>query len=96
MKFSEYKNCKNRNNGNNQRINLEKSKEKLIKDFLSGYEGKSQEDLISEITKTAEKNRRDGNLTDKDLDDFKVMLTPYLNDEQRKILNDVISGLKTK
>lgn len=96
MKFSEYKNGKTQNNASNQSVKLDKNKEKLIRNFLSGYEGKSQEDLISEITKTAEKNRRDGNLTDKDLDDFKVMLTPYLNAEQRKILNDVISGLKTK
>lgn len=96
MKFSEYKKGKTKNNASNQSVKLDKNKEKLIRNFLSGYEGKSQEDLISEITKTAEKNRRDGNLTDKDLDDFKVMLTPYLNAEQRKILNDVISGLKTK
>lgn len=96
MKFSEYKKGKTPNNASNQSVKLDKNKEKLIRNFLSGYEGKSQEDLIAEITKTAEKNRREGNLTDKDLDDFKVMLTPYLNAEQRKILNDVISGLKTK
>lgn len=96
MKFSEYKNVKGDNKSSKNDLKSDKNKEKLIRNFLSSYEGKSQEDLIAEITKTAEKNRREGNLTDKDLDDFKVMLTPYLNAEQRKILNDVISGLKTK
>ncbi len=92
MKFSDYKkNASDKQNGGKQ---YNASKERMIKNFISKYEGKSRAELIDEITEVAEKNRKDGNLSDGDLDGFAEMITPYLTPEQKVMLSEVISNLK--
>lgn len=92
MKFSDYK--KNTRNEKNDGKQYNASQEKIIKNFLSRYEGKSRSELIDEIAKVAEKNRKEGNLKNSDLDDFAEMITPYLTKEQKTMLSEVLSNLK--
>ncbi len=92
MKFSEYKESKKQNND----VKSNDNAESLLKNFISGYEGKSQAELISEIIKVAEKNRREGKLSDSDLDNFAMTLSPMLDLSQQKELDKIISRLKAK
>ena len=65
-----------------------------IKNFANKYEGASENELLSEIMKEAEKGRRNGTLSDSDIDRFKSMLEPMLNSSQKQKLNKVIEKIK--
>ena len=65
-----------------------------IKNFAGKYEGASENELILEIMKEAEKGRRNGTLTDTDIDRFKNMLEPMLNSAQKQKLYKVIEKIK--
>ena len=65
-----------------------------IKNFAGKYEGASENELILEIMKEAETGRRNGTLTDSDIDRFKNMLEPMLNSAQRQKLYKVIEQIK--
>ena len=54
----------------------------------------SENELLSEIMKEAEKGRRNGTLTDSDIDRFKSMLEPMLNSSQRAKLNKIVDKIK--
>ncbi|MBQ4098869.1 MAG: hypothetical protein IJC87_01930 [Clostridia bacterium] len=58
------------------------------------YEGKSAEDIMKVIIAEAEKSRRAGTLSDKDIDNFASSVAPLLNDKQRKTLSLVVEKLK--
>ncbi len=95
MKFSDYKqNSSNKKQTNNQK--MDKNAERLLRNFVKDYEGKSQSDIVSEIVKVAEKNRREGKLSDGDLDNFADMLRPMLDETQRSELDLIIKKLKTQ
>ncbi len=95
MKFSDYKKARN-NNSDSENLQIDEKSAKALQNFLRGYEGKSKSDIVSEIVKVAEKNRKEGKLTDKDLDNFAATLSPMLNAEQKSELNKIISRLKTQ
>ena len=65
-----------------------------IKNFAGKYEGASESELLSEIMKEAEKGRKNGTLTDSDIDRFKSMLEPMLNGSQRAKLNKIVDKIK--
>ena len=58
------------------------------------YEGKSSDEMIRAIIKEAEKGRKNGTLTDSDIDNFASAVAPLLNDKQRKMLGLVVARLK--
>lgn len=95
MKFSDYKRDKTKDNARSE-VKIDETQERLVKNFLNGYEGKQKSEIISEIVKVAEKNRREGKLSDKDLDDFSNMISPMIGPEQKKELQEIISRLKTQ
>lgn len=66
----------------------------LLKSFASKYEGSSEDELLSEIIKQAEQGRKKGTLKDSDIENFKNMLMPMLNKEQREKLLKVIETIK--
>lgn len=82
---------------NNYQKNTDKSQAdamNAIKNFAGKYEGASESELLSEIMKEAEKGRRNGTLTDSDIDRFKSMLEPMLNSSQRAKLNKIVDKIK--
>lgn len=95
MKFSDYKSEKNKDNARSE-VKIDKNQERFVKSFLNGYEGKQKSEILSEIVKVAEKNRREGKLSDKDLDDFSNMISPLIGPEQKKELEEIIARLKTQ
>lgn len=74
--------------------NIDKNSTEALKNFARKYEGASEDKLISEIMKEAEKGRKNGTLTNAEIDRFKNMLSPMLNSEQRKKLEKVVEKLK--
>lgn len=77
-------------NGNNQN----QGAYDMLKNFASKYEGASKSDLISAIKKEAEKGRRNGTLSNKDIDNFASMLLPMLNPSQKAELKKIVEELK--
>ena len=58
------------------------------------YEGASEDEIISAIISEAEKGRRNGTLTDADIDSFAQSVAPFLNEQQKRKLLKVIKYLK--
>ena len=46
------------------------------------------------IFEQAKKGKRAGTLTNKEIDDFAKMLSPFLDDSKRKMLNKIVNELK--
>ncbi len=63
--------------------------------LASKYEGKNADEIMKAILKEAEKGRKNGTLSDKDIDDFSSMISPMLTDGQRKTLDKVVKRLKS-
>lgn len=88
MNFNEYK-------GSKKPEKISSENKKLLSEFLSSYNGKSESELFDAILKTAKKNKESGKLTDSEIDGFAKMLRPMLKPEQQKKLDEVIENIKT-
>ena len=62
--------------------------------FASAYEGKSADEVMSAILAEAEKGKKNGTLTDADVDKFVSTVSPFLTDKQRKMLNVIVKKIK--
>ncbi len=62
--------------------------------FASAYEGKSADEVMSAILAEAEKGKKNGTLTDADVDKFASTVSPFLTDKQRKMLNVIAKKIK--
>ena len=62
-----------------------------LRKLAGKYEGASENDLISAIMIEAEKGRRNGTLSDADVDN---LIAPMLNPSQRAKLKAVVSKIK--
>ena len=66
----------------------------LIRQLAGKYNGANEAELMQAIYKEAEKGRRNGTLSDADLDRFGNMLAPMLDDAKRRKLRQIIQKLK--
>lgn len=66
----------------------------LAKAVSKAMNGKSQGQLLSTIIAEAEKGKKNGSLTNADLDNFYNALAPLLDGFKRKKLKEVIVRLK--
>ena len=62
--------------------------------FASAYEGKSADEVMSAILAEAENGKKNGTLTDADVDKFASTVSPFLTDKQRKMLNVIVKKIK--
>ena len=62
--------------------------------LASEYEGKNADEIMKAILKEAEKGRKNGTLTDADIDNFSAMLAPMLTAEQNKMLGKIVKKIK--
>ena len=65
-----------------------------LKNAAKKYEGKSDSEMLGEIAKAAEQERRNGNYSDEKLDKFASDLAPMLNAEQRERLAKAIRMIR--
>lgn len=83
------------NNYNQKNLNSNDNAMNTLKSFAKKYEGASEDQLLSQILIEAQKGRANGTLTDGDIERFRNMLYPMLNQKQREKLDKVIKQLKT-
>ena len=60
------------------------------------FEGKNGDDVLKAIVKEAERGRKNGTLSDDDIDNFAALVLPMINPEQQKTLEKVVKRLKKK
>ncbi len=66
----------------------------VLKAFAKKYEGASEDQIINEIMLEAQKGKKNGTLSNADIDRFKNMLYPMLNNSQRAKLDKVVKKIK--
>ncbi len=66
----------------------------MVNSIAKKFDGKNQNDLLKAIYLEAEKGKRNGTLTNEQLDAFANMLAPALDDKKRKLLAKVVAELK--
>lgn len=63
--------------------------------LAANYEGKSADEIMLAIVKQAEISRKNGKLTDSEIDNFASTVAPFLNSAQRKTLESVVERIKS-
>ncbi len=66
----------------------------LVNSLASKYDGKNQNELLMAIYKEAKRGKQAGTLTNADIDNFANMLSPFLDDKKRSMLNKIVGELK--
>lgn len=66
----------------------------LINSIARKYDGKNQNELLMVIYKEAQKGKRNGTLTNAEIDGFANMLAPMLDDKKRAVLYKIVDELK--
>lgn len=62
--------------------------------FAKKYQGKSEAEIADEIKRVAAQGKADGSLDMNRIENFAESLTPVLNREQKKKLDEIMSFLK--
>ena len=83
-----------KNSNKNAKSDLDPNLINLLNSRAGKYDGKSQNELMMAIFEQAKKGKRAGTLTNKEIDDFAKMLSPFLDDSKRKMLNKIVNELK--
>ncbi len=66
----------------------------MVKKISSSFDGKSNKDLLSAIYTEAKKSKKNGTLSNEEIDKFAVILSPFLDDKQEKLLSKIVVELK--
>ena len=66
----------------------------LITSLAGKYDGANEKELMQAIVREAEKGKRNGTLSNADIDRFASMLAPLLDDRKRSYLKKVVAELK--
>ena len=77
------------NMNNEQKQQLEK-----LKDMAKKYEGKSENDILNDLSQAVKKGKQDGTLTDDKINSIASTIAPMLNKEQQNKLNMLMKTLK--
>jgi len=93
--FSEYiKNSKVKSSENNSNNDKVKNENARYEDLINKYSEYSNDKLLSEFINLTMQRKRQGNLSDTELNNIKNMLLPYLNNEQKINLEKLIDMVK--
>ena len=88
----------NSNNTNTININNLNSEQKQQFDKLKGmakqYEGKSDAEILKDLSKAVEKGKKDGSLTNEKIDSIASTIAPMLNREQKAKLQRLMGSIK--
>lgn len=100
MNFSDYAADKDKQNRCKDKQSAgdfkpDRNTERILREFLKKYDGKTQSQLMEEILSIATKKRRQGALSDAELDGFYAMLKPLLKPEQLSELDMLMEKLKS-
>ncbi len=65
----------------------------MVKELTDKYKD-NKDMLVNDIVKLAAKNKKEGKLDDKKLEDFEEKLSPMLNEKQKKMLKNIMGMIK--
>ena len=91
--FNEYAKTHKQNGGGNG-SGAPQNLMNLVSSLAAKYDGKNTNELIQAVYEEAKKGKRQGTLTNKDIDNFATMLAPILDDKKRKTLYKIVEELK--
>ena len=98
--FNDFKTCNatgiGNNGGDKAAINMNGSIAEQFAALASAYEGKNADEIMKAILTEAERGRKNGTLSDDDIDNFAALVMPMINPEQQKTLEKVVKRLKKK
>ena len=92
--FNEFVSGSNNNQGRKTSDNQNQNLINLVTALAGKFDGKSQQELIKAIYEEARRGKKNGTLTNRDIDNFASMLSPILDDKKRKMLNKIVQELK--
>ena len=92
--FKSYTPEENNNTNDNPKTQDVNDTVNLAKAISKAMNGKSQGQLLNTIIAEAERGKRNGTLTNADLDNFYNALSPLVDGFKRKKLKEVITQLK--
>ena len=94
--FNDY--VKNGNVGDDQQTydvsGMDKNLFNMVSSLATRFDGKSQNELLMAIYEEAKKGKRQGTLTNADIDNFASIISPMLDEKKKKMLRKVIAELK--
>lgn len=98
--FNDFKTCDasgiGNNGGDKAAINMNGNIAEQFSALASAYEGKNADEIMKAILIEAERGRKNGTLSDDDIDNFAALVLPMINPEQQKTLEKVVKRLKKK
>lgn len=86
----------NKKNGGNKQENTEPDGDMAedVKEKLKQYEGKSEEELMSDLLANVEAAKNEGTFSKEALEEFKSRVAPMLSEEQRRRLDEITGKLE--
>ena len=92
--FRSFANENNKTNFNNSNIHDE-NKEQVneYEQIINKYKNMNQNDLLSNLFCEASKLKKEGKLDNTSLNNLKSTLSPFLNNEQTQMLNNLINAI---
>ena len=90
--FNEY--VKNSTEQKEQSNDSKSNLTKLVTSLANKFDGKNTSELIKAIYQEAKRGKKNGTLSNADLDNFATVLSPMLDDKKKKMLNKIVAELK--
>ncbi len=67
-----------------------------IEDEIKQREGRTEDELMSELLESVSKAKREGKFSESELENFQKTVKPFLSSEQTKRLDEIIAVLQEK
>ena len=74
-------------------LNKNKVKTEEYEDILNKYKDMNSSDLMTNLFKEASKLKQEGKLDSNTLSNLKSTLAPFLNNEQKEMLNSLVKAI---
>lgn len=68
----------------------------VVKQAVNKYKDKDEPELVSELEKAVARAKADGSFDREAIDNFARLVSPYLSDEQREKLDNLIAVIESK
>ena len=95
MKRTLRSNSNNTNTVNENNLNAEQKQQlNKLKGMAKQYEGKSDAEILKDLSKAVEKGKKDGSLTNEKIDNIASTIAPMLNKEQKAKLQRLMNTIK--
>ena len=88
------KDTKTEQQKNQKKVQTNSVYEDDIKKKIDKYKNYSNQELLTELLTEANKQKKNGNLTNEKIEEMVSGLSPYLDNEQKQRLNEIIKLLR--